>query len=224
MDFSKTLETFLGNYIAAAAIIAVGVGMLIWRIATSIKGMRDKVDGIKDLPCKDHASHISHHSEHIANTEKHLGSLEGKLDLLVKLLPQVTSSRKENILSDDMPVLSQKNSPKMLNDNGRIVERIFGCKAFISSNSQWLLDEVAKFNPKTALDVEIYSFAALRVASLDDRFNDIKNQIYNSPAIELKVKDGETQKFEITLDDVLFVLSLSLRDLYLERHPEIFPE
>ncbi len=243
MDFSKALETFLGSYIAAASILAVGVGILIWKVATSLKGMRDKVKTVDGLPCAEHSSKldkitaietkidsfpchlhsekIDRHHDQLAVTNELLKSLEGKMDILVKLLPQGASPRKEAMFSDDMPQLAQKNSPKVLNANGRIVENRFECREFLADNREWLLDEVAKFEPKTALDVEAYSFAALRVASLDDRFNGIKDMVYNSPAIELEVGDGQTRKVEIKLDDVLFVLSLPLRDLYLEQHPEI---
>lgn len=128
---------------------------------------------------------------------------------------------KENVLSDDTPVLSQKNSPRILNSNGVIVSQVFGCESFFEANKNWLVSELSKFSPKTPLDVETYGLIALRIASSDIRFNEIKNKIYNSPALELATEDGSQKKFEITLEDVLFVLSLYLRDEYLRLHTEI---
>ena len=223
MDISAALSTIFGNYVAAVAVIAVGIGIFIWKVSAAIKGISDKVDGLKDLPCQEHAAQINDHHGHFSRTEALLGNLEGKLDMLVKLMPQGMSKVSEPLFSDDVPRLSQKHSPKVLNANGLIVEEAFGCREFLLDNKEWLLSEVAKFNPKTALDVETYSFAALRVASLDDRFKVIKDRVYNSPAIQLSLGNGESRNVEITLDDVLFVISLPLRDLYLERHPEIFP-
>ena len=222
MDISTALSTIFGSYAAAVAIIAVGIGMLIWKVSAAIKGINDKVDGIKDLPCREHTEQLNSHKEHFANTEKTLSSLEAKLDLLVRLMPQTSSRGVEPLFSDDVPRLSQKHSPKVLNENGKFVEKTFGCREFLSDNAEWLLSEVAKFNPKTALDVELYSLAALRIASLDDRFNSLKDKIYTSPAIALSAgEDGKKREVEISLEDVLFVISLPLRDLYLERHPEI---
>jgi hypothetical protein len=242
MDFSAALERILGDYVAAVAVLLVGFGWLIWTLATKIKGMRNEVDKIKDLPCDNHSSKleklsvietkiddfpchahtvkIDRHHDQLAVTNELLRSLEGKMDMLVRLIPQGSGASK-SILSDDVPPLAQKNSPKALNDNGRLVSSAFGCDDFLTANSEWLLDGVAKFDPKTALDVEMYSLAALKVASTDDRFNELKNKIYNSPAISLKLPNGQSKDVEIGLDDVLFVLSLPLRDLYLSRHPEI---
>lgn len=131
------------------------------------------------------------------------------------------SANKENVLSDDIPVLSKKNSPKVLNANGVKVSESIKCDEFFANNKDWLVDKLSLFSPKTALDTETFSLAALRIASSDDRFNDIKKLIYNSPYIKLEVESGKEKYFEITLDDVLFVLSLYLRDEYLARHPEI---
>ncbi|WP_290100411.1 hypothetical protein [uncultured Muribaculum sp.] len=245
MDFTKAIETFLGSYIAAAAILVVGGGILIWKIATRIKGMDDKIKGIGDLPCADHSSKldkltaietkvdsfpchlhsekIDRHHDQLGMTNELLKSLEGKMDMLVKLMPQRLNLNEQRF-SNDVPSFSQKNSPRVLNDNGKLVSKIFGCEKFLETNSEWLMAEVAKFEPKTALDVEIFSYSALRVASLDERFNGIKNQIYNSPAIDLKGTDGQNIKSEVALDDLLFIMSLPLRDKYLAGHPEITAE
>ncbi len=221
MDISVALNTLLGSYPAAVAILVIGLGALIWKISASIKGIRDKVESVKDLPCKEHAAQLNEHSSHFSKSEALLGKLEGKIDMLVRLLPQATA-RAENLLSEDAPKLSQKNSPKVLNHNGEIVSDTFGCKEFLTDNADWLLSELSKFNPQTALDVEMSSLAALRLASSDERFNSLKDKIYAHEAIALSFGDKEEMRnVEISLDDVLFVISIPLRDLYLQKHPEI---
>jgi len=75
--------------------------------------------------------------------------------------------------------------------------------------------------PKTALDVENMSLAVLRVNSDKDLFTRLKNWVYNAPAREIVKEDGDKISKEITFDDVLFVISLPLRDRYLAEHPEI---
>ena len=60
--------------------------------------------------------------------------------------------------------------------------------------------------------------AALRIASDDDRFIDLKYAIYNSPALDLYASEFISKKVEITLEDVLYVLSIQLRDAYFDKH------
>lgn len=246
MGIGDAIANFFGSNIAALAIIVVGIGILVWKVATAINKLNNKVDKVEELPCADHtkkldklasietkvddlpchlhSEKIDRHHDQLGTTNELLRSLEGKMDMLVRLMPLASNSKSEQKFSDDVPVFSQKNSPKALNDNGKLVFEYFGCGEFLSTNLEWLLEEVEKFAPKTALDVETFSYSALLVASLDDRFNDLKNKIYKSPAIELKAGNGEKQKAEITLENVLFIISLPLRDAYLKKHPEILPE
>ena len=51
----------------------------------------------------------------------------------------------------------------------------------------------------------------------DDIINDIKVFVYNYPMV--KKEDGT--ELEISLQDALLVLSLPLRDMYLDAHPNI---
>ncbi len=48
--------------------------------------------------------------------------------------------------------------------------------------------------------------------------------MYNAPTREIVKEDGSAINKDITLDDVLFVISLPLRDRYLSAHPGIFVE
>lgn len=176
---------------------------------------------LKNAPCQKHEEFIERHTDKIDGMANSLSKIEGKLEMLIRMVPQTAAPYRESLLSDDKPALAQKNSPKTLNPNGEKVSETFGCRAFLEANKDWLLSEVSKFNPKTALDVEMSSLYALRVASSDERFNNLKDLIYNSPKIDLRLPTGDTKNVEVTLEDVLFVISLPLRDLYLQRHPEI---
>lgn len=207
----------LDNLPTAIAVIVIAVCALIFFVWWAASMWHR----IKNAPCKKHEDFIDQHSNKIDGIKNSLSKIEGQLDMLIRLIPQTTVSHKEALLSDDKPILAQKNSPKSLNNNGEKVFETFGCGAFLEENKEWLLGEVSKFNPKTALDVEMCSLSALRVASSDERFNNLKDLIYRSPKIDLSLPAGETRKVEVTLEDVLFVISLPLRDLYLGAHPEI---
>lgn len=173
------------------------------------------------LPCNSHEADICSHNAKLENIGTSLARIEGSIELLMRLFPQTIPARRDSILSNDEPDLSQKSSPKCLNDNGARVFDTFQCADFLNQHGQWLVAEIEKFKPKTALDVENTSLAALRIASSDDRFNEIKNMIYHSPSIALTIGDGQEKKVDIALDDVLFVMSLPLRDMYLKKHPEL---
>ena len=54
-------------------------------------------------------------------------------------------------------------------------------------------------------------------------FNGFKDFIYNSPSYMIKDANGEKRRYDLSIPDICFVLSLPLRDMYLEAHPEITP-
>lgn len=85
----------------------------------------------------------------------------------------------------------------------------------------FFIGKIEKLQPKTALDVEDLALAVLQTNTNDDMFIPLKSWVYNAPAREIKDADGNVKLQEIDLDDVIFVMSLPLRDRYLELHPEI---
>lgn len=213
-ELTKLIAENLPTAITLIAISVIALVFIVWWAAKMWYKMNN-------LPCTDHESSICSHNGRIDSMTATLNRIEGRIDTLLLLIPQAASFKSQSLLSDDKPALAQKNSPKVLNTNGLKVASTFDCDAFLEVNKEWLIDEVSKFNPKTALDVEACSLAALRVASSDNRFNELKDKIYHSPMIELSISDTEYKNVEITLEDVLFVISLPLRDVYLEAHPEI---
>lgn len=247
-NIADALKLFFGEYVVALAILIVAGGWLVWWIATTIQRMKSDVAQTRDLPCVEHKEAIGRHSDSIASTNatlarisgnldshscvisKHtdkisdvvstLARIEGQLHILVGAYTCRPAIAIENMLSSDSPQVVRKNSPKSLNNNGKTIERLFGCKEFLADNAEWLIAQVDKFAPKTPLDVEMYSLAALRIAAIDERFNGLKNKIFHSPEVILETKNGEVS-YEVGLDDVLYVLSIPLRDRYLATHPEL---
>lgn len=154
-----------------------------------------------------------------------------------------TNIREINTLKDDMKELSDnviaikslllvkhkeassmfsvKNSPRRLNENGqRLYEDIHGDE-FLKKNRDFLFSKIDEMEPHTALDVENAAYAACTAHTDSEIFNELKLFVYNSPTYTLKEDDGNSRKYDITLPDVCFVLSLPLRDMYLKNHPEI---
>lgn len=118
-------------------------------------------------------------------------------------------------------VLSEKKSPAQLNEFGRKLFADMGGSDFLSKNGIYLLQKMEEKNPKTAFDVESTAHEVLILATNEEMFNKIKNKVYNYPYMDILKRDGEVVKYEVSLADVCFVLSLSLRDMYLKAHPEV---
>ena len=70
--------------------------------------------------------------------------------------------------------------------------------------------------PKTELDVENASNFACSAFTDNDIFNNIKDFVYNAPYLNIVDENGENKSYDITLGDVCYILSLPLRDMYLE--------
>lgn len=91
---------------------------------------------------------------------------------------------------------------------------------FLVEHKDFLYRGIDDKLPKTALDVEIAANEVL-IENLDsDIFNDLKVWVYNSPSRKLNL-NGEERDYAVTMNDVCFVLSLPLRDMYLDSHPEV---
>lgn len=115
-----------------------------------------------------------------------------------------------------------KKSPRQLNPNGKaLLERLQGMK-FLNKHKEFFFAYIDKQTPKTAYDVEVAANSACLSSVNEELFISIKNFIYNAPMMEIiNTISGEKEKYEIAMPDVCFVLSIPLRDMYLEAHPEI---
>ena len=121
-------------------------------------------------------------------------------------------------------IFSIKNSPRKLNANGiRLFEDIRG-KEFLEENKAFFFSKIDELKPKTALDVENAANLVCSVNTDNEIFNGMKNFVYNSPTYMLKDTEGNDKPYDISLPDVCFVLSIPLRDMYLEEHKGILQE
>lgn len=122
---------------------------------------------------------------------------------------------------DASSIFSMKNSPRQLNENGkRLFAEIHG-NDFLKSNISFLFSKINELQPQTALDVENAAHIACTAYTDNEIFNELKNFVYNSPSFKMVDADGNEKLYDLTLSDVCFVLSLPLRDMYLQAHPEI---
>lgn len=121
-------------------------------------------------------------------------------------------------------IFSIKNSPRKLNANGiKLFGDIQG-EVFLKKNKAFFFSKIDELKPKTALDVENAANLVCSVNTNNDIFNGMKNFVYNSPTYMLKDSDGNDKPYDISLPDICFVLSIPLRDMYLEEHKNILQE
>lgn len=213
----EALKTFLGSYVVAAMVLLIGICWLVWWIATSIQKMRSQTEKVRDLPCDAHRHSLDKSAAEISETRALLGKMSGELEILVKLATE-TRPRSLIIAANEY---SEKHSPRKLNENGeKLLNDVEGTE-FLQNNGAFLKAEIGKLRPKTALDVENCALAVLRANTSHDMFVPIKEWVYNAPSRSLLRRDGSTTVADVSLDDVMFVLSIPLRDLYLREHPEI---
>lgn len=149
---------------------------------------------VNDLPCREREKEIS-------NLRRRVKSMQPR--------PEIKQA----------PSFSRKASPLRLNDVG---ERVFAdCKGeeFILRHKELLFEWIDEEKPKTALDVEQCAMMVLMMYSDEDIFNGLKDWVYNSPAIKVE-KEGKIEELIISLQDLFFIISLPLRDIYLQEHPK----
>lgn len=206
-----------------------------------LKRMEDSDAKMKELPCEAHGNEIRGFmasnetvAKEIIESKAERKDLSATLVILTGKVNQIDSTlnntativqnisnwimKKDNKMIDS---LSQKNSPRKLNDLGiRILSEIKGIE-FLNKHKETLFDWMAKYDRQTALDIENAAHAALFYNTSDLIFNDIKNYVYNAPSSTVIEKDGTEKEYTVSLEDVCFVLSLPLRDMYLTENPDI---
>ena len=157
---------------------------------------------VKELPCAAHEGQF----------QKIMDKLESISLAVVSIKPSTLNS------------LTVKRSPRQLNDYGKALFDDCNGAKFLRDNKEFLLTEIEKRNPKTALDVEDLAGEILLLNLNSDIFNELKNWVYNSPMRKLKNQEGEEIDHIVSMGDICIVLGLPLRDMYLEAHPEIATE
>lgn len=159
-----------------------------------------------------------HFIEFEKNVNNRFDSVENRLDSLEEKVDNHTLAIVElySFLGQKHPkhefMFSKKMSPRMLNELGSKIYGEIDGYDFLSKNKTALFEYIDKEHPRTKYDVQTASFKALASMADTDSFNTLKDYVYNAPAIDMP--DGE--KYELGLGDVCYILSIPLRDMYLE--------
>lgn len=118
-------------------------------------------------------------------------------------------------------IFSRKHCPRRLNEVGlRLYKEIDGEK-FLQEHREFFFSKIEQMHPKTPFDVDNNAYYVCGAYTNEDIFNGLKNFLYNAPVYRIKDENGVERNYDLSLSDVCFVLSLPLRDMYLEAHPEL---
>lgn len=208
------LEYLLNNWTSFTVVLIVGVTCFILaRKFTKWEDLHDR----KHEDLERRMLEIYSGMESITSTLKSIMENMAAIEKDVIILKSVIAMKYKNF----MDVLSLKHSPRKLNDNGeRILSDING-NEFLQKNKDFFFAKIDEQHPKTALDVELAANFVLLSNMSNDIFNELKNFVYNAPTY-LMNDDKEGQRpYDLDMNDICFVLSLPLRDMYLAKHKEI---
>ena len=221
MNMQAILNWLIQNY--PWIVPTVACCWVAWKVSRWVKRIDEHITKVDALPCEEHKKAIK---EHDANIDKHTELLEANnkmLSIISKWIMKLDPSMIDPI-NDAQTIynmMTEKKSPRKLNDKGMKFYNELKGDEFLATHKDILFEVIDNLKPKTAYDVELYALRALQMKSSEDFFNDYKLYVYNLPEIEVTNENGKKQKYEMTLSDVCFILSIPLRDMYLEAHPEI---
>lgn len=197
--------------------------VIAWKISRWVRKIETSMEKVNKLPCNSHSETIRTHGNTIDRHTELLESNNKMLSAMSKWIMKLDPSMIDPISDAQIiyNMMSEKKSPRKLNQKGLEFYKELKGDKFLRTNKMVLYELIDSLKPKTAYDVELYALRALQIKSGEDFFNEYKLYVYNTPSIDITDAGGNKKKYDITLNDICFILSLPLRDMYLEEHPEI---
>jgi hypothetical protein len=208
----NTIE-IICTVIGAVGVILTGV----WFIVQKAQKM-----AVNDYRLDNMENDVSGLKADVSNLKTDVAVLKTDVSLLKNDMSEVKTdiSAIKTVLIKKFPnaaeVFSMKKSPRRLNELGEKVFSQINGEKFLQDNKEFFFSKIEERNPKTALDVEDAANIACSAFTDNDMFNDIKDFVYNAPSLTIPGENGENRRYDLTLGDVCYILSLPLRDMYLE--------
>lgn len=206
--------SYLLNNFPWLAFISISI-YVTWKISKYHALLESTRDKVKELPCEKHKEDIKKSDTRYDNLQKIVSSTNDMVVEINKWLMKFDN--------DMIDKLAKKSSPLKMTPVGKILFRNSYGKQTIDNNIDFLLEELEKINPKTAYDVEEESLGFLLKNVGHEMFDEIKKFIYYSPDT-ITIQDPETQEdneVKISLQYIVKLMSIYLRDIYLSKHPDI---
>ena len=185
-------------------IIIFIVGLVVWIVAKFyFRRFVPVEDKINNVPCNKHNDYY-----------KNMG-------VMAKSIRKI----EEYIIKRDVFAIDEllrRCSPFRLTSFGEVLLASSGGKKCIDENIVFFDSEIQKLAPRVALDVENYALSVLNMNLSHPYFDEIKNFIFTVPNPYLIVdKEGNNFEFKnVAINHILLIMSVYLRDMYLNRHLE----
>ncbi|MDR2085750.1 MAG: hypothetical protein LBP72_01090 [Dysgonamonadaceae bacterium] len=157
---------------------------------------------ISEMPCNSHGYDIK-------TALKNIITLQNSFCDVSRWIAKFDSSM--------IDVFLPKKSPRKISEAGYELLKETCAQKIIDDNLDFFISEIEKQAPKTAYDLEESSFKVLTESSDKDIFNCIKNYVYFNP----EEMEFAGQKSKIDFYVVIRVMSVYLRDKYINKHPEL---
>lgn len=207
------MQNWNWELIGTAVTIIVAVLSGVWFICGKIFRLGRITQRFEDVDTRTRNADCDTHSKDIKEVKTLISSHDDDIKTIKDFL--LMTNKKASVL------FSVKNSPRQLNEIGNKVFADMKGENFLNQNKEYLFSQIDGYNPKTALDVENAAHAVCITSVDNEIFNGLKNFVYNSPSYKIIDREGKERMYDLAMSDICFILSLPLRDMYLEIHPEI---
>ena len=208
MDAIITYLLELAPWIVAIIVVTVISVRFTWKLAKYHSNLETTKEKVSTLPCAQHKGEI----DELKTFAKSFDSMADRFEEVCKWIMRFDADTIDN--------LAPKHSPRKMNDMGLEVYAETGAKQVLEDNVGFLISELEKKAPNTAYDVEEAAFEVLLANLPNPLFNPIKNYLYSNPSrIVKKDESGADKEIELSMGLLLQLMSIDLRDRYLELHP-----
>ena len=207
------MQNWNWELISATVAIIVAVLSGVWFICGKIFRLGRITQRFEDVDTRTRNANCDSHSKNIKEIKNLISSHDNDIKTIKEFL--LITNKKASVL------FSVKNSPRQLNEIGNKVFADMKGEDFLNQNKEYLFAQIDGYNPKTALDVENAAHAVCITSVDNEIFNGLKNFVYNSSSYKITDREGNERLYDLAMSDICFILSLPLRDMYLEIHPEI---
>ncbi|KAA6348661.1 hypothetical protein EZS27_003894 [termite gut metagenome] len=201
---------------ATIAIIAIGIICFVcWKAFEYHTGIQKTKEKVDNLPCEANKNVLDEVKKELKYLEKTVQSTNDIVTDIAKWIMRTDN----NMIN----TLVKKQSPLKILPIGYLLLDKSNAKNAVDKYIDFLIGELEKENPQAPYDVEDKALTVLVKNTSHELFSEIKSFLYNSPET-IKLIDPDTKdekEIKLSMQIITKLMSIYLRDKYLELHPEI---